>query len=163
MDNIVIEEVTDKKTRLSFIRTSKAAFNKHSSPLDHIDAIVPPDPSISEYLVRLSSPEGPVIGTFCLQQLSRHSDVCLLCYVGIVPEMQGKGYGRQLVDAATNLAHEQGFSQLILHTKPERQRFYEACGFTTHKNLMAMPLFVQAQEMFRSLTDFKPEYNAAMA
>lgn len=57
---------------------------------------------------------------------------CELVKLYIVPEMRGKGYGKQLIEQCFESAIRFGFKQVYLETMPELKMamsLYEHCGF----------------------------------
>lgn len=55
--------------------------------------------------------------------------------VVLVPEHQGKGYGREIMRF---IASASGARNLVLHSVPERQGFYSALGYRKMKTAMAL-------------------------
>src|SRR6266850_1797675 len=51
--------------------------------------------------------------------------------IAILPEFQGKGFGRELLTAALRAANEQGYRQVSLTVHPQNPAIglYERCGF----------------------------------
>lgn len=61
--------------------------------------------------------------------------------IGVLTTEQGKGIGRQLIDAAVQWAHEQGLDRIELNVHEfdgSAIGFYERLGFTTFSRVMAL-------------------------
>ncbi len=63
----------------------------------------------------------------------RHAGACELSYVGLVPELAGKGHGRWLMAEAMARAWRPGIARVWVHTctldHPSALNFYRAQGF----------------------------------
>ena len=56
-------------------------------------------------------------------------DVAVFRRVAVREDLQGRGYGRQLLSAAEQLARDHGCRRVESHVHPEAIGFYEKCGF----------------------------------
>ncbi len=67
---------------------------------------------------------------------------CEIVYFGLVPEMNGKGYGRSLMAETLDRAWKDGIERVWLHTcTNDSQRapsFYQRAGFTAYKREVDM-------------------------
>jgi GNAT superfamily N-acetyltransferase len=88
------------------------------------------DPAVEVHAVL--DPAGIEIGMLELDL--RHPGACELSYVGLVPELAGKGHGRWLMAGALALAWRTGVTRVWVHTctldHPRALGFYRAQGFT---------------------------------
>jgi len=67
-------------------------------------------------------------------ELERASDACRIRFLGLIPELTGRGHGRWLIDAALALAWQDGVEQVELYTcsldHPAAMPAYLRVGFT---------------------------------
>jgi predicted GNAT family N-acyltransferase len=49
--------------------------------------------------------------------------------VAVTPNLQGKGVGKQLVEASEIKAYEAGFSKMVLHARESAVAFYKTLGY----------------------------------
>ena len=67
-------------------------------------------------------------------ELERAPDACRIRFLGLVPELTGRGHGRWLIDAALRLAWQDGVEQVELYTcsldHPAAMPAYLRAGFT---------------------------------
>ena len=67
----------------------------------------------------------------------RETCQCELAFVGLVPELSGKGHGRWLLSEAVSRAWRDGISRVHVHTcsldHPAALSAYRRAGFTPHK------------------------------
>ncbi len=91
------------------------------------------DPAIEIYAV--IDPAGIEVGMLELD--FRHAGACELSYVGLIPQLSGKGHGRWLMAEAMSRAWRPGIARAWLHTctldHPSALNFYRAQGFTAIK------------------------------
>ena len=50
--------------------------------------------------------------------------------VAIRDDVQRRGFGRRMLEAAQGFARQQGCTRIESHADPDAVRFYERCGFT---------------------------------
>lgn len=90
------------------------------------------DPAVEVYAV--ADPRGIEIGLLELDFRQRGD--CELAYVGLVPELAGKGHGRWLLAQALGLAWRKGIARVWVHTcsldHPAALRSYVAAGFVPY-------------------------------
>jgi len=88
------------------------------------------DPAVSVYAV--ADPRGIEVGMLELDH--RRAGECELSYVGLVPELAGKGHGRWLMAEALTRAWTPGVTRAWVHTctldHPSALNFYRKQGFT---------------------------------
>jgi len=91
------------------------------------------DPAIEVYAV--IDPAGIEVGMLELD--FRHAGACELSYVGLIPQLAGKGHGRWLMAEAMSRAWRPGITRAWLHTctldHPSALNFYRAQGFVAIK------------------------------
>ena len=91
------------------------------------------DPAVELYAVEDSS--GGDVGMVELD--FREAGECELAFIGLVPELAGKGYGRWLLAQAVALAWRDGVSRVHVHTcsldHPAALAAYRRAGFTPYK------------------------------
>lgn len=70
-----------------------------------------------------------------------------ITHVFVLPELQGKGLGKVLMQYAEQELKERGFNQIFLNAEPKRVNFYLAQGWNTtdvkemvHENLILIPM-----------------------
>ncbi|WP_404334350.1 GNAT family N-acetyltransferase [Sphingomonas sp. MMS12-HWE2-04] len=67
----------------------------------------------------------------------RHAATCALSYVGLIPELAGKGHGKWLMAQALGLAWRKGVARVWVHTctldHPAALGFYRRHGFVPYK------------------------------
>jgi len=63
-------------------------------------------------------------------------DCSYLCDVAVLPDMQGRGLGRAIVERLVHLSA--GHRKIILYAVPGKERFYEAFGFRRMTTAMAI-------------------------
>ncbi len=67
---------------------------------------------------------------------------CEIVYFGLVPEMNGKGYGRSLMAETLDRAWKDGIERVWLHTctndSQRAPRFYQRAGFTAYRREVDM-------------------------
>jgi GNAT superfamily N-acetyltransferase len=107
-------------------------FSRLVEPDDRLQAIVS-DPQVHVYEVSDDN-EG---GLGLLELDFREGDACELAFVGLVPELAGKGHGRWLLAEALRLAWAPGISRVHVHTcsldHPAALAAYRRAGFTAYK------------------------------
>ncbi|GAA0745499.1 GNAT family N-acetyltransferase [Ideonella azotifigens] len=96
--------------------------------------------------------DGEVVG--CVALLSLGGSIFEMAKMGVVPEAQGAGIGRRLVDAAIARAAELGGTRLFLGTNSRLQpaiHLYEAAGFEriTRDELPVADYYARADVLMR--------------
>ena len=91
------------------------------------------------YRVYVAEREGQVLGTFALLIMPNLSHLGapagIVDQVGVLPQYQGQGVGRQMMEHARRLCEQAGCYKLTLSSNLKREaahRFYEALGFEKH-------------------------------
>ena len=95
--------------------------------LAHPDAIVLPPQQIADGQVLVAEAHGVVIGFGAI--LTRDDGETELDGLFVEPAHMGRGIGRRLVDACTDLARAGGSRYLHVIGNPHAAAFYERCGF----------------------------------
>jgi ribosomal protein S18 acetylase RimI-like enzyme len=101
----------------------------------------PPGPMLDDYAKRISDQQtwvleddGRIVGILVLEQGPAG---LLLDNVAVLPDSQGKGFGRALVNFAEAEGRRRGFSEVHLYTHAlmsENIRLYQSIGFVeTHR------------------------------
>ena len=75
-----------------------------------------------------------MVGTssFCLSRFPQFEDCGEIISLYLLPEYMGKGYGKELLKAATDELSAQGFQKIFLWVQEENnwaRHFYERYGF----------------------------------
>lgn len=73
-----------------------------------------------------------LIGTVAVRFIDMESKVVELKRMFVLPEYQGRGYGRLLLENAISYAKKQQYSKLCLDTRKQfstAQHLYRSCGF----------------------------------
>ena len=105
------------------------------SPMDrHADVA-----DIEQYYMRNGcfwclSDNGVLIGTVAIRIIDHESKVIELKRMFVLPEYQGRGYGRLLLVHAINYAREQKYKKIYLDTRKQfsvAQHLYRSNGFQT--------------------------------
>ncbi|GAB5449459.1 GNAT family N-acetyltransferase [Gymnodinialimonas sp.] len=77
------------------------------------------------------------LGIFKVMVLLDQGDTLLIDNMAVRPDMQGKGWGKRMLDSADMIASEAGFSRMRLYAHEKMQSnidLYERHGFTiTHR------------------------------
>ena len=76
--------------------------------------------------------DGAVVGFAAFGACRDDDDVGELYAINLDPDAWGRGFGRELLEAATASLADMGFSELVLWVVPENQRarrLYEAAGW----------------------------------
>ena len=91
------------------------------------------DPAVELYTVQ--DEEGRDAGMLELDFRQRHE--CELAFIGLVPELSGKGHGRWLLAEAVSRAWREGVTRVHVHTcsldHPAALSAYRRAGFTPFK------------------------------
>jgi GNAT superfamily N-acetyltransferase len=99
---------------------------------DELGSIIA-DPHVALYKV-VSGHAGEV---GMLELDFRAAGECELAFVGLVPELSGKGHGRWLLSRALELAWREGVARVHVHTcsldHPAALRAYEKAGFRAYR------------------------------
>ncbi|OSZ82615.1 hypothetical protein CAP35_04940 [Chitinophagaceae bacterium IBVUCB1] len=74
--------------------------------------------------------QGMVVGCVMLYPIADEEKIKLR-QMAVYDEWQGKGIGKQLVDAAEHYAKEMGYSAIILHARTVAEGFYKNLGYYT--------------------------------
>lgn len=77
---------------------------------------------------------------------------CQARFVAVEADSQGKGYGREIMNALENKAERLGYSKLILHARDYALPFYEKLGYTLVGPSYKLFDVLQHFEMFKELT-----------
>lgn len=76
---------------------------------------------------------------------------CQARFVAVETDSQGKGYGREIMNALENKAERLGYSKLILHARDYALPFYEKLGYTLVGPSYKLFDVLQHFEMFKEL------------
>lgn len=91
------------------------------------------DPDVEVYRVRATA--GAEVGMLELD--FRQPGECEIAFVGLVPELSGKGHGKWLLAEALRLAWRQGIARVHVHTctldHPAALTAYRRAGMTPYK------------------------------
>jgi len=74
-----------------------------------------------------------LVGTIAVRVIDMENKVIELKRMFVLPEYQGKGYGRLLLEYAIAYAREQQYNKICLDTRKQfsaAQHLYRSCGFT---------------------------------
>lgn len=116
--------VTDCTRRAYRIYVERLGYEPKPMLADYSDAA-------SSGLVWVLEQDGATVGALVLDALEDH----LLIYsVAVIPENQGQGHGRRMMDFAEAEARRRGLSEVRLYTNErmtENQRFYTSLGYET--------------------------------
>lgn len=74
--------------------------------------------------------DGTVVACLMLHDLGE--GVLQLRQMAVMPECQGRGVGRQLVQAAEEVGAERGYEKMILHARKHAMGFYASMGYMQH-------------------------------
>lgn len=92
-----------------------------------------------DYKIYLAEIDGRVIGSFALLVMLNlghcGAPSAIIEDVVVDPDMQGRGFGRDMMQAAINIAREKQCYKLVLSSNARRTRahaFYETLGFQRH-------------------------------
>lgn len=77
---------------------------------------------------------------------------CQARFVAVESHLQGKGYGKQIMQALENEAVRLNYSKLILHARDYALPFYEKLGYTLVGPSYKLFEVLQHFEMFKVLT-----------
>jgi GNAT superfamily N-acetyltransferase len=107
-------------------------FSRLVMPDAALEAIIR-DPKVELYVVEDES--GAAVGMLELD--FREAGECELAFIGLVPELAGKGHGRWLLAEAVRRAWREGISRVHVHTcsldHPAALSAYRRAGFTPCK------------------------------
>ncbi|WP_430404338.1 GNAT family N-acetyltransferase [Fluviicola sp.] len=78
--------------------------------------------------------------------------ICQARFVAVESDLQGKGYGREIMTALENKAERLGYSTMILHARDYALAFYEKLGYTLVGPSYKLFDVLQHFEMFKPLT-----------
>lgn len=76
---------------------------------------------------------------------------CQVRFVAIETNMQGKGYGRKLMECVEREAEGLGYSKMILHARDYALPFYLNLGYTNHGESYKLFDILQHYEMSKEL------------
>jgi GNAT superfamily N-acetyltransferase len=65
----------------------------------------------------------------CVMMHTIDEDYVKLRQMAVLPDAQGLGVGRMLVEAAGNWARENGFKEIVMHARITAAGFYEKLGY----------------------------------
>ncbi len=92
-----------------------------------------------DYQVFVSELNGKIVGTFALLIMENMAHLgtpsAVVEDVGVLPEMQGKGIGKAMMEFALKYAKEKGCYKMSLSSNLRREKahqFYESLGFKKH-------------------------------
>jgi GNAT superfamily N-acetyltransferase len=92
-----------------------------------------------DYKIYLAEIDGRVIGSFALLVMFNlghcGAPSAIIEDIVVDPDMQGRGFGRDMMQAAMNMAREKKCYKLVLSSNARRTRahsFYENLGFQRH-------------------------------
>jgi predicted GNAT family N-acyltransferase len=77
---------------------------------------------------------------------------CQARFVAVESNLQGKGYGREIMSALENKAVRLGYKTLILHARDYALPFYEKLGYTLVGPSYKLFDVLQHFEMYKELT-----------
>jgi predicted GNAT family N-acyltransferase len=77
---------------------------------------------------------------------------CQARFVAVESHLQGKGYGRKIMDALECKAMESGYQKLILHARDYALPFYRKLGYTLVGPSYKLFDVLQHFEMYKTLT-----------
>lgn len=77
--------------------------------------------------------------------------ICQARFVAVETDLQGKGYGREIMTALENKAERLGYGRLILHARDYALPFYEKLGYTLIGPSYKLFDVLQHFEMFKKL------------
>lgn len=81
--------------------------------------------------------------------------ICQARFVAVETDLQGKGYGREIMTALENKAERLGYGRLILHARDYALPFYEKLGYTLIGPSYKLFDVLQHFEMFKELAHGK--------
>ena len=102
-----------------------------------------------EHYLKTWNPATLIMGNFAMKSIRTYAkEYPAHLHIDLLPECQGKGYGRKLIEELTGYLKEQKITGLMLHVSMENERarvFYAKCGFEIlhadkHDVLMGMVL-----------------------
>jgi putative acetyltransferase len=76
--------------------------------------------------------EYKVIGTVAIRELDKNLEICELKSMYVLPEYQGRGHGRNLMNYAIGQAKEKGYKYIRLDTTKDSEKainLYRTTGF----------------------------------
>ena len=92
-----------------------------------------------DYKIFVAEVQGAVVGTFALLIMPnishRGAPSGIVDQVGVLPEQQGRGVGKAMMDHAREICRRAGCYKLMLSSNLKRERahaFYESLGFEKH-------------------------------
>lgn len=77
---------------------------------------------------------------------------CQARFVAVESNLQGKGYGKEIMTELENKAERLGYSKLILHARDYALPFYEKLGYTLVGPSYKLFDVLQHFEMYKNLT-----------
>lgn len=77
--------------------------------------------------------------------------ICQARFVAVETDLQGKGYGREIMTALENKAERLGYGRLILHARDYALPFYEKLGYPLIGPSYKLFDVLQHFEMFKKL------------
>ena len=88
--------------------------------------------------------DGRLVGVG--RALADGRDCSYLCDIAVLPDQQGRGLGKEIVDRLVRLSA--GHRKIILYSVPGREPFYEAFGF--RRMMTAMAIFEDPAKALRN-------------
>lgn len=102
------------------------------------------DSSREYYLARLRTPETVVVGYLGIMWFQQDADVQT---VGVLPEFQGRGYGRELMVFLLRRVRELGVTNVLLEVREDNlvaRNLYAALGF---RDIAVRPRYYQPDDV----------------
>lgn len=113
--------------------------NGHILPIEEARALYRRFFDYPDYKIYLAEIDGRVIGSFALLVMFNlghcGAPSAIIEDVVVDPDMQGRGFGRDMMQVAINMAREKKCYKLVLSSNARRTRahaFYENLGFQRH-------------------------------
>ena len=113
--------------------------NQDVLPLDEARALYARFFDYPDYKIYLAEIDGRVIGSFALLVMfnlgHRGAPSAIIEDIVIDPDLQGRGFGRDMMISAMDMARAKGCYKLVLSSNAKRTRahaFYDNLGFQRH-------------------------------
>ena len=112
----------------------RALFRRVGAPWLWYSRLIMSDDELHSALGEVHVVRGPDGGDAGVIELERAPGVSRIRFLGLVPELTGRGHGRWLIDSALRLAWQDGVEQVELYTcsldHPAAMPAYLRAGFT---------------------------------